>query len=269
MRTSSRFKSLPPDDRGFTLVELLVVVALIGVLVALLLPAIQSSRSAARRTTCANNLRQIGVALTAYHTARKQFPVGCVEWRPAGGNERQLAWSAFLLPFLDEQATYDRLDLSQAFDSGANAPAAAVVIPVYLCPGSTRVSPLVDGRGACDYGGIFGERLTSPNQPPKGVMLIDAVVTVRQIRDGTAKTLIVAEDSRSPDQQWISGRNIFDQAYAINAAPPIENDIRSEHAGGAHGTMADSSVHFLVETIDLRVLAALCTRAGQEAIEGF
>jgi prepilin-type N-terminal cleavage/methylation domain-containing protein len=268
MRVSAGFKP-PPHYRGFTLVELLVVVALIGVLVALLLPAIQSSRAAARRTTCANNLRQIGIALTAYHTARKQYPVGCVEWRPAGGSERQLAWSAFLLPFLDEQATYDRLDLSQAFDSATNAQAAAVLIPVFLCPSSTRISPLVNGRGACDYGGVFGERITSPNQPPKGTMLIDTVVTVRQIRDGTAKTLIVAEDSRSPDQQWINGRNIFDQAYAINAAPPIENDIRSEHGAGAHGAMADSSVHFLVETLDARVLAALCTRAGQEAVEGF
>jgi prepilin-type N-terminal cleavage/methylation domain-containing protein len=269
MRVRSRFNAPSLNNRGFTLVELLVVVALIGVMLALLLPAIQSSRAAARKTTCANNLRQIGVALTAYHTARKQYPMGCVEWRPTGGNERQLAWSALLLPFLDEQATYDRLDLAQAFDSAANSTAAATVIPVFLCPSSTRPSPLVLGRGACDYGGIYGERITSPNQPPKGAMLIDAVVTVRQIRDGTAKTLIVAEDSRSPDQQWINGRNIFDQAYAINAAPPIENDIRSEHGAGAHGAMADSSVHFLVETLDVRVLAALCTRAGQEAVEGF
>jgi prepilin-type N-terminal cleavage/methylation domain-containing protein len=250
--------------RAFTLVELLVVIAIIGLLTALLLPAIQASREASRRAVCANNLRQIGIALNAHHVAHRQFPVGCVEWR-AGGDPaaRQLAWSAYLLPFLDEQALFDALDLNQAFDSPRNE-AAATVLPVYLCPSSQRRSQIVGGRAACDYGGIYGERLTSPNNPPKGAMLIDAVVTMRHIRDGAAKTLIVAEDSRFSDGQWINGRNIFDQAYPINTAPPFENDIRSEHTGGAQAVMVDGSVHFLTETIELNTLAALCTRAGGE-----
>jgi type II secretory pathway pseudopilin PulG len=245
------------------------VIAIVGVLAALLLPAVLASREASRRAVCANNLRQIGIALNAYHGAHRRFPVGCLEWRaPGNSSARQLAWSAYLLPFLEEQTLFDALDLSQPFDSPRNA-AAEAVLPVYLCPSSLRRSPIVSGRGACDYGGIYGERLSSPNNPPKGAMLIDAVVTLRHTRDGAAKTLIVAEDSRFSDGQWINGRNIFDQAYPINTAPPFENDIRSEHTGGAQAVMVDGSVHFLAETLDLKTLAALCTRAGGEALGAF
>jgi prepilin-type N-terminal cleavage/methylation domain-containing protein len=255
---------------GFTLVELLVVIGIVGLLTAIVLPAIQASREASRRAVCKSNLRQIGVALIAYHTAHRHFPIGCVEWRSSANPQaRQLAWSAYLLPFVEETSLYDSLDLGQPFDSPRNAAAAAMVLPLYFCPSSQRSSPLVKGRGACDYGGIYGERITTPNNPPKGTMLIDTPVTMRQISDGASKTLIVAEDSRFSDGQWINGRNIFDQAYPINAAPPFENDIRSEHTGGAQGVMVDGSVHFFAETMDLKTLAALCTRSGGETVGNF
>jgi type II secretory pathway pseudopilin PulG len=258
------------DRPAFTIVELLVVIGIVGLLVSLLLPAVQASRESSRRTGCASNLRQIGLGLSAYHGAHRQFPVGCVEWRsPSNPTARQLAWSAYLLPFIEEAPLHRLLDTSQPFDSPRNAEAAATVVPLYLCPSSPRQSPLVDGKAACDYGGIYGERIASANNPPKGVMLIDAAVTYRQIRDGASKTLIVAEDSRFADAQWINGRNIFDQAFPINAAPAYENDIRSEHTGGAQGVMVDGSVHFFAEHLDLRTLAAICTRAGGETVGSF
>jgi hypothetical protein len=167
---------------------------------------------------------------------------------------------------LEETNLYESLDLTTPFDSSENAPAAAHVLPVYVCPSSQRGANLVDGRGPCDYGGIYGERITSRNQPPKGIMLYDKRISLQQVRDGASRTLIVAEDSQFVDGQWINGRNLFDQAYAINQAPKSENDIRSEHGGGAHGVMADASVHFLPNDLDLQVLAALCTRAGAEAV---
>ncbi len=253
---------------GFTLVELLVVVAIIGVLVALLLPAVQAARESARRATCKNRLHQIGIALHAYHDVHEELPVGCTEWRPwRGVDERQLAWSAFLLPQLEQQSLYDSLDLDLPFDHPVNAEAAATVLPMYLCPSASRGAELSSGRGPAHFGGMYGERITSPNSPPKGVMLIDQSTALREITDGTSHTIVVAEDTAFEDGQWINGRNLFDQAFAVNAAPGFENDIRSDHPGGAQAVFADGSVHFLADDLPLEVLAALCTRAGGEVID--
>jgi prepilin-type N-terminal cleavage/methylation domain-containing protein len=254
--------------RGFTLIELLVVVAIIGVLLGLTLPAVFSAREASRRASCANNLRQLGLALQLHHEHFGTFPAGGIEWRPPKQTrQRQLSWCCFILPFLEQQAVYSQLDLRQAFDSPANAAAAAQVISVFVCPTSLRGTRLVEGRGPCDYGGIYGERIQGPNQPPKGMMIYDRALTSADARDGLSNTLIVAEDTAWPDGQWINGRNLFDQAFAINAAPRFENDIRSQHRGGAQAVLADSSVRFLSEQLDLKVLAALCTRAGGETID--
>lgn len=251
---------------GWTLVELLVVVAILGVLLGMVLPAVQGAREAGRRTQCLNHLRQLGLALHAYHAAQGTFPVGCVQFRVHASqtSRRQLAWSALLLPYLEERALYERLDLLAPYDAAANAPAAATVLPVYLCPSTPRASGREGARGASDYGGIFGERISSPNKPPKGVLLNEVSISLRRITDGASQTLIVGECADFPDGQWINGRNLFDQAFAIQRAPPFENDLRSFHPGGVQAAWADGSARFLPETTALRVLAALCSRAGGE-----
>lgn len=254
--------------RGFTLVELLVVIAIIGVLVALLLLAVQAARESARRASCQNNLHQLGIALLAYEEVHDALPVGCTEWRPWKGKaERQLAWSVYLLPHLEQGTLYDSLDLSLPFDHPVNAEAAATVLPVYLCPSSPVEQRLASGRGPAHYGGMYGERITSPNSPPKGTMLIDRAIRLREITDGTSRTIVVGEDTGFEDGQWINGRNLFDQAYAVNAAPAFENDLRSEHPGGAQVVLGDGSVILLRNEISLEVLAAYCTRAGGEAVD--
>ncbi len=252
---------------AFSLIELLVVIAIVGTLVGLLLPAVQKVREAASAARCKNNLHQIGLALHGHLAARDAFPPGGVEWRPPGNaTQRQLAWSAYLLPYLEQDTLYRRLDLATPFDSPQNAAAAAVVLPVYLCPTSPRESPLSQGRGASDYGGLYGERIASPNNPPKGAMIYDRAFTVADIADGTATTLFVGEDTRWLEMQWINGANLFDQAFAINRAPAFENDLRSDHPGGAHVLFGDGSARFLRETLELPTLAAICSRAGGEPV---
>ena len=106
---------------GFTLVELLVVVAIIGVLVGLLLPAVQAARESARRSQCQNNLRQIGLALTAFEGRSGAFPIGCIECKfaqPAEGQplteQRFLSWNIHLLPELEQAALWHALDLKKS-----------------------------------------------------------------------------------------------------------------------------------------------------------
>ena len=236
----------------------------------MLLPAVQSVREAARRTTCLNNLRQIGLGLQNHHSAHEEFPVGGTGWRgPVSPDETQIAWSAFLLPFLEQSQVHALIDFDEAFDSPVNQEAAAVVIDVFVCPSSLRGRQLSDGRGPSDYGGIFGERISGPNNPPRGLMIYGEAFSHRDIRDGSSNTMIVAEDSDFSDGQWINGLNLFDQAFPINAAPAFENDIRSRHPNGANAAFADGHVSFLSENIDLETLAAICTRASGEVVGDF
>ena len=271
MRTTAT-KILSHDRKrtAFTLVELLVVIAIIGILVGMLLPAVQSVREAARRTTCLNNLRQTGLALHNYHSGHGEFPIGATGFRGLlNPDATQIAWSAIVLPFLDQTNVFEAIDFDVAFDDPANRVAAAKILPVYVCPSGSRGPALSNDRGPTDYGGMYGERITSPNSPPKGTMIYTAARSHADVADGSSNTIVVAEDSDFADGQWINGRNLFDQAYAINAAPDFENDIRSRHTGGANVAFADGSTHFLNEQLELATLAGLCTCAGGEVVTNF
>lgn len=252
---------------AFTLVELLVVIAIIGLLVGLLLPAVQAAREAARKTSCKNNLRQIGIALHNYHDVKKSLPTGCIEWRGFGApaHFRQFAWSAFLLPFLEQQNLHAKINFSVPFDAPENADAAATRLAVYECPTALE-RELV--RGQTDYGGLFGERMLD-RVPDDGVFLYDRRVQFRDIRDGLSQTLAVSEDVGGPDSEWINGRNVFVQSGGINdpQAWKGDNEIRSQHTGGAMLLFSDSHVDFISESIDVRVLGALITRNGGETID--
>jgi len=256
-----------------SLIELMVVMAIIGGLVGLLLPAVQQSREVSRRAHCLNNLRQIGLGLHLYHEVYTSFPIGCLERRMTPSSpKRQIAWSAWLLPYVEQQALYKSLDLSTPFDSAKNAAGAAEVVSVYVCPSVDRITQATSGgRGPCDYGGIYGPRFFGDlNSPPRGVMLYGSAVSLPMITDGASNTLAIAEESIFlPSGEWINGMNIFDVSYAINAAPAIDNDIHSQHPGGANGLFVDGSARFLSDETSTVVLSAICTRSDADIVDAW
>ena len=184
---------------GFTLVELLVVIAIIGILVALLLPAVQAAREAARRNTCVNNLHQISLATLNFEAAKKQFPAGRTLPR---------AWSQHtrLLPYLEEANAFGIVDFEQAI---ANNDARLFHLNAFLCPSDTSEglenSPNEDGQsgwGRNNYRGNAGNDVGLLNGigPPathreqnNGVFLSNKTVRMAEITDGTSKTALFSE----------------------------------------------------------------------------
>lgn len=254
-------------SRGFTLVELLVVIGIIGLLVSLLLQAVQAAREAARKASCKNNLRQIGIALHNYHDSLRSLPTGCIEWRAWNSppTRRQYAWSAMLLPFIEQGNLHQQINWHKPFDAPENAKAANTDLPIYLCPSEPD---FIAGKGLISYGGIFGELIVDREQDD-GLFVNEHAFRFSDLLDGLTNTIAVSEDVGGPDRQWINGRNIFVVAHGINdkSAWVGDNEIRSAHAGGAMILFADARVHFVTESIDKQLLGKLITRAKQEVVE--
>ena len=122
-----------------TVVELLVVIAILGGLAALLLPAIQAARESSRRAACQNNLRQIGLGIIQFEAVNRKYPAGKKWSGPSTKPDSfAMAWSSFLLGYLEQQAVHDSLDFKLPFTHPKNLPAASTVIPVYLCPSTSQ-----------------------------------------------------------------------------------------------------------------------------------
>ncbi len=224
------------QTRAFTLVELLVVIAIIGILIALLLPAVQSAREAARRLQCSNNLKQIGVALSAYEFTHGIFPPAS-QWNAADASKlgshnvnafRGPNWAALILPYLEQQNLFDRIDQTQSIAAAANADFRGTQLSVMLCPSdpnnatpfngtsTTRTSGLGDGWARGNYavngslGAMNGETVCGifggiPNCAAtaasggwkenrlRGVMGANVSLPMARIRDGASNTILVAE----------------------------------------------------------------------------
>lgn len=130
---------------GFTLVELLVVIAIIGILVALLLPAVQAAREAARRIQCANNLKQIGLAMLNYESSNKTLPYGS----PYKGTIATIGgpWSTLIMPYLEQQTLFDEIDFNVQMGHRNNAEIVAQVVSAYVCPSDPEANnPILEGR---------------------------------------------------------------------------------------------------------------------------
>jgi len=195
------------NHRGFTLVELLVVIAIIGILIALLLPAIQSAREAARQLTCRNNLKQLGLALHGYHDANGKFPPSAV--RHGGAHEN---WVIKILPFMEEQPLYDQFELNLDISHPDNKTARSTPLSVMTCPSDSYNGEPFNGaghgptasfnnnwaRGNYAANGALGHRggADSPgwrSNTRRGVMGVKCSVSIKGIRDGTSHTILLGE----------------------------------------------------------------------------
>lgn len=203
-------RSDPCRRNAFTLVELLVVIAIIGILVAMLLPAVQSAREAARRTQCQNNLKNIALALLNYESSAGVLPAG-VQFdegqAPQVSDMFRPNWVIDILPFFEQQGLYDSFDLDEPISAPVNRLARGTEIPSMLCPTDTGAATLFSGttsgegdnwaRGNYACNGV-NQRIDQSNDAwedatKRGVMGLNQAVKLRQVIDGTSKTILVAE----------------------------------------------------------------------------
>ncbi len=259
--------------RGFTLVELLVVISIIGILMGLLLPAVQMARESARRIQCASNLKNVGIALHNFADAYRTLPAGSESLK---GTHQ--AWSGRILPFVEQSTVYSQIDFARPWDAvGTNLSASLNKVPIYICP-SARLS----FAGKQDFGGIIGTALLplpaglGPNDAFGCGTLISTSVEQRLpvkfagITDGLSSTMAVGESTDRDELgtgsgRWASGHNCFAQNDLVGISRET-GELFSLHPGGAHALFADAHIQLLPRTIDKLILGAICSRNGGEAI---
>jgi len=209
---SQESRICPGTRRGFTLIELLVVIAIIGVLVALLLPAVQAAREAARRSQCSNNLKQLGLALQNYHSAVDSFPLGGnpgPSTPGAGCCQIWGAWSAhtMLLPYMEQKPTYDSLNFysvarGNGYSENSNATGISTRLNTLLCPSATPPSqnwglvvnkPFAGNSYFASSGPSVMWRGDQANTPNGIFTAGGAVRGIRDITDGSSQTIAFGE----------------------------------------------------------------------------
>ena len=216
--------------RGFTLIELLVVIAIIAILIALLLPAVQQAREAARRSTCQNNLKQLGIAFHNYHETHNILPPGLIRQRPAGATaaadtDGHWGWGAFILPNLDQGPLYSRLNvgntlLTTAAGTPASLQAMRERLNVYRCPSDTgdtlnELRPIPDGTATQNLARsnyvAANDTVTFEDNPTTmtGCFSFNSGVRIEDILDGSSNTILVGERSSEVNGNVTNAANVY------------------------------------------------------------
>lgn len=292
-----RRKSNNASRRGFTLVELLVVIAIIGILVALLLPAVQAAREAARRMQCVNHLSQVGLALQNYEMAFRVYPPGSVNDEgpirnvPEGYHHN---WISQILPYIEEQNTYEHIDFKVGVYEEANQEVREINIDVLTCP-----SAAIENRdyARTSYAGCQNDVEAPILADNNGVFFLNSAVRPVDISDGLAHTLFVGEKYCDPDVDlgWMSGTRatLRNTGVGLNREGPrwqrrsrgipLDEDeldlpegvdpvlfvggFSSSHPVIVNFVFGDSHVSQLSENIDIELLQQLANRADGKLLK--
>lgn len=239
-----------------------------AVLVALLLPAVQSAREAARRAQSQNNLKQIALALHNYHGTFRHFPAGTVEKSAKKVTDR-LSWQASILPFVERGNLYQRLDMNAAWNSEENRPLVDTRIPVYINP-SAPLDAASDEAAPTTYVGIAGVGEDGPtlpaDHPRAGIFAYNRTTRISDIRDGTSYTMMTSEAAHDLGP-WAQGGESTIRALTKKPYVNGPDGLGGYHSGGMQVGLADGSVRFISENIDPSVMEALATISGGEVIQ--
>jgi prepilin-type N-terminal cleavage/methylation domain-containing protein/prepilin-type processing-associated H-X9-DG protein len=309
---------------GFTLIELLVAIAIIAILIGLLSPAVQKVREAANRIHCANNLKQLGLALINHNDTHGTFPPAFVNNGPYGttGFSYSHGWAPFVLPFVEEETRYKLYRWEFPLYAVENQPVVSHHLKIFQCPSTAERDrymtngpfALLKTKGACgdytitlgvdaglaqlgwvDQVGDYRGALTHVPTVALGPTLSYPPTRIAEITDECSNTILLAEDAGRP-RRWLARQRgqdpqaleggawnhykggIILQGKMADGTANLgtcsmnctnNGEVYSFHTSGANAVFADGSVHFLRESMSIRVLARLITRAGGEVVPDY
>lgn len=270
-RTSSR--------TAFTLVELLVVIAIIGILIGMLLPAVQQVREAARRVSCSNNLAQLGIAVHNFEFSMERFPAGVQNnGGPIKSEElgQHVGFLVELLPYIEQYGISKNFDIALGTYAKANAPAREMQIPTYNCPSFGFHMNVAGTAGLTNYAGCHHSTEAPIDADNDGVLFLNSHIGYGDILDGSSNTILIGEMLPMPDSLgWASGtraslRNTgpmlgYTEWELAQVNPPASVDdvggFGSRHPGGSQYCLAGGAVVFFQTSVDPQFFENLGNRA--------
>ncbi len=280
-----------PRRSAFTLVELLVVIAIIGVLVALLLPAVQAAREAARRCSCLNNISQLALAVHNYEFSTEHLPSGTINPEGPIRSEpegKHVSWLVQILPYVEQHNAYRLFDQSAGAYARVNSDVRALTVDLFVCPsypgGDTNQD---DSAARTTYAGCYHDQETPIDEDNNGLLFLNSKLRYTDILDGSSQTVLLGEYRPDEDELgWVSGtratlrntsrfdKNDFLRTYrgqpndSLSPAGPLDvGGFGSAHPGGAQFAFADGSSKMITDSIEPAVLQQLGHRSDGKLLK--